>query len=270
MLDVGQGDATLAIVPGGTALLVDAGGIAGTTFDIGGRVVLPALRALGVQRLHALVLTHGDPDHVSGAAVLLARIPVANVWEGVPVPPDQTRRALIAAAAEQGTVWRIVRPGDVELAGGVEIRVLHPPEPDWERQRVRNEDSVVLELRYGDVSVLLPGDIGAEGERAIAPRLALGQTVVLKAAHHGSATSSSDAFLDAARPDVVIVSAGRNNRFGHPAPVVVDRLRRRDVPIFNTATDGAIVIETDGRTVQIRGWQSGRELVIPGTDKEKG
>ena len=268
MLDVGQGDATLAILPGGTALLVDAGGIAGTTYDVGGRVVLPALRALGVRGLHALVLTHGDPDHVGGAAVLLERMPIANVWEGVPVPPDLARQALVAAAASHGIIWRTVRPGDVEIAGGVEIRVLHPPEPDWERQRVRNDDSVVLELRYGDVSILLPGDIGGEGERAIAGRLALGRTVVLKAAHHGSATSSGEAFLDAVRPDVVVVSAGRNNRFGHPAPVVVDRFRRRDVPMFNTATDGAVVIDTDGRGVQIRGWLSGRELVIPATEKE--
>jgi competence protein ComEC len=268
MLDVGQGDATLAILPGGTALLVDAGGIAGTTYDVGGRVVLPALRALGVRRLHALVLTHGDPDHVGGAAVLLERMPIANVWEGVPVPPDPARRSLIAAAASRRIVWRTVRPGDVEVVGGVEIRILHPPEPDWERQRVRNDDSVVLELRYGDVSILLPGDIGGEGERAVAGRLALGRTVVLKAAHHGSATSSGEAFLDAARPDVVVVSAGRNNRFGHPAPVVVDRLRRRDVPIFNTATDGAVLIDTDGRGVQIRGWLSARELVIPARDGE--
>jgi competence protein ComEC len=268
MLDVGQGDATLAILPGGMALLVDAGGIAGTTYDVGGRVVLPALRALGVQRLHALVLTHGDPDHVGGAAVLLERMPVSNVWEGVPVPPDLARRTLMATATARGIVWRVVRPGDAETAGGVEIRVLHPPEPDWERQRVRNDDSVVLELRYRDVSILLPGDIGGEGERAIASQLAPGRTVVLKAAHHGSATSSGDAFLDAARPDVVIVSAGRNNRFGHPAPVVVDRFRRRDVPMFNTATDGAVLIDTDGQSVHIRGWLSGRELELPRNDKE--
>ena len=151
-------------------------------------------------------------------------------------------------------VWRTVRPGDVERAGPVEIRVLHPPAPDWERQRVRNDDSVVLEVRYRDVSILLPGDIGREVEEALIPGLALGPLVVLKAAHHGSATSSSEAFIEATRPAAVIFSAGKNNRFGHPAKAVVERFERTEVEMFNTAHDGAVFIETDGREVEVRGW----------------
>lgn len=258
MLDVGQGDATAVIVPDGRALLVDAGGLVGTSFDVASRVVLPSLRALGVRRLHALVLTHGDPDHVGGAAVLLRRLPPQAVWEGVPVPPDPVRRALIAAAESQGIVWRTVRPGDIDRMGGVDIRVLHPPEPEWERQRVRNDDSVVLAVRYGDVSILLPGDIGHEAEQSLIPLLNRAPIVVLKAAHHGSATSSSDAFIDAIRPAAVIFSAGRNNRFNHPAPVVVERFRSRGVEMFNTADDGAVFVETDGRSVSVWGWKSGR------------
>lgn len=263
VLDVGQGDATVAILPDGRALLVDAGGLAGTTFDMGSRVVIPALRGLGVRSLHALVLTHGDPDHIGGAAEVLRRIPVANVWDGVPVPPHPDLRAIQGIAGARRTVWRTVRPGDLEQAAGVEVRVHHPPEPDWERQRVRNDDSVVLELRYGDVSILLPGDIGREGEAALVPRLALAPLVVLKAAHHGSATSSGEGFLDAVGPDAVIFSAGRNNRFGHPAPLVVERFVRRGVPMFNTATDGAVFVETDGVTATLFGWRSGRRVALP-------
>ena len=258
VLDVGQGDSTLVVLPDRRALLIDAGGLAGTTFDMGARVVIPALRALGVRELHALVLTHGDPDHVGGAAEVLRRLEVANVWEGVPVPPHPDLRVLQALAASRRIVWRTLRPADVERAAGVEIRVHHPPEPDWERQRVRNDDSVVLELRHGDVSILLPGDIGREGEQAVIPRMWLPPLVVLKAAHHGSATSSSAAFLDATKPSAVIFSAGRNNRFGHPAPVVVERFARRGVEMFNTATEGAVFVETDGRTVDIWGWRTGR------------
>ena len=265
VLDVGQGDATIATLPDGRSLLVDAGGVAGTTFDIGARVVVPALRALRVRALHALVLTHGDPDHTGGAAEVLRRLPVANVWEGVPVPPHTLLNDLAHLAAQQRIAWRTVRPGDLERAGGVRVRVLHPPDPEWERQRVRNDDSVVLELRYGDVSIVLPGDIGREGEQAVLQHLSLAPLVVLKAAHHGSATSSGDPFLDAARPAAVIFSAGRNNRFNHPAPVVVDRFRRRGVEMFNTAHDGAVFVETDGRTVQIRGWRTGRRLMLQGT-----
>jgi competence protein ComEC len=262
IMDVGQGDATVAILPDGRAVLVDAGGLAGTTFDMGSRVVLPALRALGVRELHAFVLTHGDPDHTGGAAEVLRRLRVANVWEGVPVPPHALLRDLAHLAEARHTVWRTVRPGDVERAAGVEIRVHHPPEPEWERQRVRNDDSVVLELRYRDVSILLPGDIEREGERAVGQHLLLAPLVVLKAAHHGSATSSSEAFIDATKPHAVIFSAGRNNRFGHPAPVVVERFRRRGVEMFNTATDGAVFIETNGTAATIWGWRTRRRLFM--------
>ena len=269
VLDVGQGDATVASLPGGHAILVDAGGLAGTTFDIAGQVVLPALRALGVGRLHALVVTHGDPDHTGGAATVLRRLPAANVWEGTPVPPHPVLREVAAVARARGSIWRTVRPGDVERSGGAEVRVLHPPAPDWERQRVRNDDSVVLELRYGDVSIVLPGDIGREGEAAVLQRFEAAPIVVLKAAHHGSATSSGEAFLDAARPRAAIFSAGRNNRFGHPAPAVVDRFARRGVPTFDTAGDGAVFVETDGRSVTLSGWLSGRRLVIGGQEDSR-
>jgi competence protein ComEC len=260
VLDVGQADATLVILPDGGTLLVDAGALAGTAFDMGTRVILPAMRALGVRHLHALVLTHGDPDHVGGAAALLRAVEVANVWEGIPVPPHTLLRELAQMARLRRVVWRTVRPGDIERSGGAEVRVHHPPPPDWERQRVRNDDSVVMEVRYGDVSILLPGDIGREGEHAIVPHLSLAPLVILKAAHHGSATSSTEEFLDAAKPQAVIFSAGRNNRFGHPARVVVDRFRRRGVEMFNTAEDGAVFVDTDGKTFSVSGWRSRRRL----------
>jgi competence protein ComEC len=270
VLDVGQGDATIAILPDGTSILVDAGGLAGTAYDIGGRVVVPALRALGVRRLHALLVTHGDPDHLGGAEAVLAAVPVANVWEGVPVPPHPGLRRLVSAAGARRVVWRTLLPGDTERAGSVQIRVLHPPSPDWERQRVRNDDSVVIEIRHGDVSIVLPGDIGSDVERRLIPQLDLGPVVVLKAAHHGSATSSSESFIQALSPKVAIFSAGRNNRFGHPVPVVVDRFRRHGVEMFNTATDGAVFVETDGKSVEVHGWNNGRRTRVPVTYGEKG
>jgi competence protein ComEC len=260
-LDVGQGDATLVTLPDGRALLVDAAGAPGTSFDMGARVVVPALRVLGVRRLEELVVTHGDPDHVGGALGVAQAFRPRVIREGAPVPPHAGLRELRDWAAQAGAVWRTVQAGDADRAGGVEIRVLHPPMPEWERQRVRNDDSVVLEFRLGDVSVVLPGDIGHEPERALVPRLALAPLVVLKAPHHGSATSSTPAFLRAVRPAAVVVSAGRNNRFGHPAPVVVGRYRTAGAALFRTDEDGAVVVETDGKTVWVRTW-SGRSQEI--------
>jgi competence protein ComEC len=272
VLDVGQGDATFVALPGDRALLVDTGGVAPLTtgpdafdappgFDIGDRVVSRALRALGVRRLDGLVLTHGDPDHLLGAPGVLRHLTADAIWEGVPVPAHPGLRSLIEFARSESITWRTVRAGDTERVGDVEVRVLHPPSPDWERQRVRNDDSIVLEIRVGRVSIVLPGDIGGEGERAILGRLDAGRTVVLKAPHHGSATSSSQALLDRLRPRAVIFSCGRNNRFGHPHPAVVDRYRALGSAIFSTAEDGAVFVETDGDRVEVTGF-TGRSLTI--------
>jgi competence protein ComEC len=251
-LDVGQGDATLVTLPDGRALLIDAGGLPGSSFDIGTRVVVPSLRALGVRRLEELVITHGDPDHLGGAESVTRRFVPRVIREGAPVPPHLGLRALAAYAAASGVSWRTVQAGDIDRVSGVEINVLHPPLPDWERQRVRNDDSIVLEFRLGDVSIVLPGDIGALPELSLAPRLVLAPLVILKAPHHGSATSSTQPFIDAVRPSVVIFSAGRNNRFGHPAPAVAARYAAAGVSMFGTAEDGAVIVETDGRDVEIR------------------
>jgi competence protein ComEC len=265
VLDVGQGDATVVLLPGGRALLVDAGGLAAFSgspdtfestpgFDIGERVVWPALRALGARRLHGLVLTHGDPDHVLGVPGVLRHLPATALWEGVPVPRHQGLRALFRLAEERRASWRTVQAGDVERFGDVEVRVVHPPLPEWERQRVRNDDSVVLEIRLGAVSIVLPGDIGAEGERAIVDRIERGRLVILKAPHHGSATSSTKPLLDTLRPAAVIFSCGRDNRFGHPHPAVVERYRAIGARMFSTADDGAVFVETDGAVAEVSGW----------------
>ena len=260
-LDVGQGDSTLARMPDGRALLIDAGGLPGSAFDIGERVVSPALRAFGVRGIDTLVLTHGDPDHVGGAQVVLRRFGPRVIWEGVPVPPHPALRDIAASARAAGVSWRVLQAGDRESDGGVDIRILHPPPPEWERQRVRNEDSVVLEFRFGDVSVVLPGDIGREAESLITPTLDTRRITIVKAPHHGSATSSTDPFLRALHPAAVVFSAGRGNRFGHPAPVVMARYRAMHALVFRTDEDGAVVLDTDGKTVEMTTW-SGRRVAL--------
>ena len=113
----------------------------------------------------------------------------------------------------------------------------------------------MLALRYRRVAVVLPGDIGREGELRLLPRIARAPITVLKAPHHGSATSSTPELLDALRPAAVVFSAGRDNRFNHPHPTVVARYRDRGVIAYSTATDGAVILETDGDRVELRGWR---------------
>lgn len=251
-LDVGQGDAAIVRFPDGRTLAVDAGGLQGGTFDIGGRVVSPAYWALGVRQLDYLAITHGDADHVGGAASVYRDFVPFEVWEGVPVPPHRPLQHLRAQAKLRATAWRTLQPDEKVSIGGVDVIVRHPPHPDWERQRVRNNDSVVIELRYGGVSFVLTGDIGREVEREIAASFERAPVRVLKVPHHGSATSSSELFLNALRPDVAIVSAGRGNTFGHPVPGVLERYRKAGSAIYRTDQDGAVVIETDGETMTLR------------------
>jgi competence protein ComEC len=250
VLDVGQGEAVLAQLPSGHDLLVDTGGGPGS-FDVGARVVTPAVWALGSRRLDWLTITHADLDHIGGAAAVVADLDPREIWEGIPVPRDAALQRLLATSRAQGVARRRMRRGDVLEAGGVTIEVCHPPAPEWERQRVRNDDSVVLRLRYGEVEMLLTGDAGPEFEQSWAG--SDGAAIrILKAAHHGSRTSSSAAFVEAYSPHAVLVSVGRGNPFGHPAPVVLGRFRDAGAEVFRTDTDGAITVETDGVEARVR------------------
>ena len=124
---------------------------------------------------------------------------------------------------------------------------------------MRNDDSLVLELRYGNVSMLLTGDIGREVEQQLIPTLDLLPTVVLKVAHHGSATSSALSFIDRVHPAIALIGVGRGNLYGHPVRPVLERLQATGAAIFRTDLEGQIDVVTDGRTLKVETW-SGRRL----------
>ena len=175
-----------------------------------------------------------------------------DLWLGVPVAGHAPSETLVARAARHHIPIDYRREGQTTMLGAASVRVLNPPRPDWERRRVRNDDSVVLEVTCGDVALLLTGDIGADVERAIVPQLTPARMRVLKVAHHGSRTSSSSELLAAWRPQIAIISAGRGNRFGHPAPDVVDRLAAIGARIYRTDRDGEVTIDSDGRSVIVK------------------
>ena len=250
VLDVGHADAVLVQLPDRRNLLVDAGGsLTGSSFDIGGRIVAPALWALRVRRLDVLVLSHGDPDHIGGAASIIRDFRPREVWEGVPVPPSERLQALRRDAEAAGARWRTCLAGEHGTFGAVRWHVWHPPPPDWERQRVRNDDSVVLELRYGDVSILLPGDIGRPVEQGLLQVIPPAPLRVLKVPHHGSVSSSTDEFVTALRPRVAVLSAGAITKV---SDVVLARYREVGATLFRTDQDGATIVTTDGRTLTVR------------------
>lgn len=261
-LDVGQGDAIFVVFPRGSTLLVDAGGLSSSSsFDLGDRVVGPVIRDAGFSRLDAVALTHGDPDHVGGAASILSEFRPREVWEGIPVPRSAALTALRLQTQAAGGRWRNVHAGDRRDVDGVDVVARHPPVEDWERQKVRNDDSLVLEIRWREVSILLTGDIGRATERAIAQTIPPAGRRVVKIPHHGSLTSSTEDFVRAVHPQIAIVSAGRSNHFGHPVPEVLERYRAVGAEVFRTDRDGAVTLDTDGSAIRVRTFM-GRNLSV--------
>jgi competence protein ComEC len=261
-MDVGQGDATLVRFPRGSTLLVDAGGLPSpASFDIGDRVVGAVLRHYGLRQLDTAAITHGDADHIGGLAAIVRDFRPREVWDGIPVPRSPALVGLRRDAAARKARWTSIQAGNRFVIDGVDVAVHHPGHADWERQNVRNDDSIVLELRWRDVSIVLPGDIGREAELAIASRFEPAGIRLLKVPHHGSLSSSSRPFLDSLLPQVAIVSAGRNNTFGHPAPDILKRYHEIGAQIFRTDQDGAVMVDSDGYSVRVES-VSGRSLVV--------
>ncbi len=252
LIDVGQGESVLIEFPGRRSMLIDGGGLTGSAFDVGERVVSPVLWRKGLKRVDTLVLTHAHPDHLSGLVAVARNFRVGELWEG-PAPPLEGLYAELRRSLGPGTVRRRVGRGSRFAEGPVVIEVLHPPlGPAPGPLPAGNEDSLVIRMTYGRVTFLFTGDTGAPTERALmVSGAALGATV-LKAGHHGSAASTSPGFLAAVRPLVVLVSAGEGNTYGFPSPEVLARCREAGAEVLRTDLDGAVEIGTDGRTLRAR------------------
>lgn len=233
VLDVGQGDAVVVRLGRGRAVLVDGGGVTFGGFDNGARVVVPALRALGVRQLALVVATHADLDHMGGLPAVLEAFAVGELWIGHAEHERPVWQRLEAVAQRRGVGVREVRRGEAVAFGDLRIDVLHPthlPHGDG------NADSVALLLWYrGAPWALLLGDVPA----LVEIDLPVPPTPVLLAPHHGSATSTSAALLRAARPELVLISVGVN-RYGHPAAEVLARLDAEHLPVLQTRDHGAL------------------------------
>lgn len=254
LLDVGQGDAIAVRTPGGHWVVVDAGP-AGRDGDAGRRVVGPYLARQGARRIEVFVLSHAHRDHVGGGASVVARFPVGLALDPGEPFSERAYDAWLEALAARGSRWRVVEAGEAWVLDSVSFRVVHPPAAWSYRGRDLNEDSIVLEVRYGAFRALLTGDAGFPAESALAA--AGGEVALLKVGHHGSRGSTAGAFLSAIAPQAAVISVGRNG-YGHPAPETVARLAAAGVPTWRTDRDGTVRVTTDGRTFTVTGGRSAR------------
>jgi competence protein ComEC len=260
VLDVGQADAIVVQTPRGHAFIVDAGGrlergapgADSLAEQIGERVVVPFLLRHGVHALDAIVLSHPHGDHAGGVAPVLRRLRVAEFADSGQTYGGHAYRDAVATARADGVP--IVRPRagvSWRTDDGVSLRFIGPSVPFIGGANAINSNSVAFVLQDGRFRMLFTGDAGSESERRFLAEGVDLHADVLKVGHHGSAYGTSTQFLAAVSPRFAIISVGRHNLFGHPAPSTLATLRRFGAEVHRTDEDGAITVLTDGRSVVI-------------------
>ena len=261
VLDVGQGDAILLRTDGGRWVLFDAGP-AWRGGDAGRSTVLPYMLRRGGS-LEAFVLSHPHTDHVGGAATVLGSMRPLAYWDAAFAGGSEAYSLSLAAAKKRGIEWRRVHPGDSVLVDGVTLTFLAPDSSWTVGLNDPNLASTIAVAQFGMVRFLLVGDAELEEEDWLLQhhRDEL-RADVLKVAHHGSSTSSSDAFLAAVDPDVAVISVGAGNKYGHPSGDVLRALARVGAEVLRTDEAGTVVVRTDGMRIEIEAggdrWQVAR------------
>ncbi len=256
VLDVGEGDAIFVRAPEGQTLLID-GGLRTRYGDMGREVVVPYLRSRGIRGLGALMLTHAHNDHVGGLASVVEEMRVGHAFGTGYAHTSWSYRGYIRALRDREVPTEWVREGDIVPLGAARLIILYPRESDLEELRENprlglNAISIVARLVYGRFSMLLAGDAEESTERALLRRGLRLASDVLKAGHHGAATSSTSEFLRAVSAEVAIISAGAQNRFGHPHRAALARLGQAGCAVYRTDLHGAVTVVSDGRSYRVR------------------
>lgn len=258
LVDVGQGDAELVDLPDGSLMLIDGGGFVGSPVDPGAQVLLPLLRARRRSRVDVAVLTHPHPDHLFGLATALQQVEVGEFWDSGYGGPDGAgveHRALLALLAQRGIPVR--RPaelcGTARRFGAATVEVLGPCPPSAPPARAANDASLVLRVRLGARSALLPGDAESSAEEALLARRGGDlRADLLKVGHHGSRTSTGERFLAAVAPEIATLSTDARNRYGHPHDATLQRLAAHRVATYRLDRCGSVTWTTDGSHARLQ------------------
>lgn len=240
--DVGQGDAAMIRTPAGRTVMIDCG------TDLSADTLVAQLYAERIDEIDCLILTHAHEDHIGGAFALITRFEVKKILMGdyalEGVIGDKIGMAAACPIESVGTGYEIL------LGEGATITVLAP---DRAEENGENNDSLILLLTIGVRRFLFTGDMETDGEIRLMERYPSGlRADVLKVGHHGSATSTSEAFLEAVQPTMAVISVGRGNSYGHPAYAVLDRLEAYGVTVLRTDQRGNICFRCDGIHIYLK------------------
>jgi len=251
MLDVGQGDGIYLRGPKGTTYFIDGG--SSDESSLGQYCIEPFLESQGTGTLDYVFITHGDSDHCSGIEEVLERqevgIKIRNLVLTTNYKQDESLVELAKKANEVGVNVLTVHEGDVIRDGNMQIVCLQPAESEDDLKG--NAASMVLEVTFNSFSMLCTGDVEGDGEERLLQKIREKDYNVLKVAHHGSKYSTSDTFLNLCAPEVALISAGKDNRYGHPHEELLRRLQNAGCKIYNTQEHGAIRLQTDGKVLKL-------------------
>ncbi len=236
--DVGQGDAIFIETPNGQQILVD-GGPSDSILQKLSSVMWP-----WDHTIDAIVITHPDADHITGLISVLERYQVKIIYETGVRGGTPMIQAFEQAITEEQSQNKILREGQSFSWDSVQVFVDWPSEDAVKFQKDRNNTSIVLKLVYGNTSVLLTGDTEESVENDISS--STGDIDVLKVGHHGSKTSTSFQLLKKVTPEIAVIPVGLDNSYGHPHPIVLERLKEAGARIFRTDLDGDILLVSDG------------------------
>ncbi|MGB7758694.1 MAG: ComEC/Rec2 family competence protein, partial [Bryobacteraceae bacterium] len=268
VIDVGQGDGLLLIFPDGKRMILDGGGIPAfgnrprSQLDLGEDVVAPYLWDRNIRSVDVVALSHAHDDHIGGLPALVSDFRPRELWTGA-TPDSPAWRVLRDRAQRLGVKIAPMLAPRRFAWGGAQIEIL-APFPDYvPAGQPTNDDSLVMRVRYGKHSFLLCGDAERPTEYRMLSANELQPDDVLKVGHHGSHTSSTQAFLDAVRPVFAIVSVGQDNSYGHPHADVLNRLLDHNAVVYRTDLDGLVSIRTDGRRFHVATWRDLAPALAP-------
>lgn len=247
-IDVGQGDAAWLNTPDGWDIVIDGGR------QSHGPTLVSYLEGQGVTDIEVLILSHPHADHVGGLVAVLQNMDVDKALMSCQDYSSYVYQTFLALLDGNGIAYTCVRDGDT-FAWGTYVSAVatNPPDPPMSGTGSDiNNNSVVLRITYGSIDFLFTGDVESEAEAAI---LVTGPTLeaeVLKVAHHGSDSSSTEAFLTQVDPEEAVISVGASNQYGHPSGQTLQRLRSAGATGYRTDLHGTILVETDGTTYWVQ------------------
>ena len=260
VLDVGQGDG-IHIRHDSFNCLIDGG--SSDVSSVGTYRLEPYFLSRGVDALDYVFVTHGDDDHISGVREMLENQTFGVKIRNLVMPPleyqDEKLIELAQTAVKNGTRVTVMDPGDKITTGAAEeekgmILTCIGPESGLEMEP-GNDTSLVLDLSFGEFDMLFTGDVEGSGEESLISSGLLRDYDVLKAAHHGSKNSGTEEFLQITAPEYAVISAGKDNRYGHPHAETLQRLNDAGCTVYSTQDNGAVMIRSDGVTMTINGFQ---------------